>query len=416
MARSTTAASVKSTTSTARTTRLDRKVGQYSSILVPLLELGALGFATYVFVYSLGIQYLYSPSPDLQAQGITPRKSTALGLVVVFCVLLLLLLVTWMRLVQVIWTNPGVVPVGDVNTEKAATSTKYFDKYSAYISDYEGRPLYCDKCSTFKPDRTHHCRELGRCVRRMDHYCPWAGGIISETTHKFFIQFLFYGLVFMVFMFIPITIFLAERIRMVGDKPSTWIALTALGAIFTIFCGSMFFTTVWNVTINFTTVETVQRGGVQNIAMQVIRSSQPPQSPSTGRSTRSNNGTTPNVIREFARDDGREYVVFQTQPFDHPWDLGNWDNFMSIMGKGPLEWFIPLKMSPCVTHTDVRGEFPWSRLVLEMAAAWEADNQGKRVRLLSDTGRRSSRSGSGDAGRVRREKRPSGHERRAPLR
>ena len=407
------AASENSTSSTNQTRALDQKVGQYSSILVPLLELGALGFATYVFVYSMGIQYLHSPAPSFQAQGIMPRKSTALGLIVVFCVMLLVLLLAWMRLVQVIWTNPGLVPAGDANVDKVDTPTKYFDRYSAYISDYQGRPQYCDKCSAHKPDRTHHCRELGRCVRRMDHYCPWAGGIISETTHKFFIQFLFYGMLFMVFMFIPIAVFLAERIRLLGDKPPTWIALTALSAIFTVFTGTMFFTTVWNVTINYTTVETVQRGGIQNIAMHVARSNSPPQSPPGRSSMRYSNGTTPNVIREFTRDDGREYIVIQTQPFDHPWDLGNWENFVSIMGKGPLDWFIPLRMSPCVQHFDVKGEFPWSRMVLDLAATWEAENPGRKVRLLSDAGRRGSRSVSGDVERVRSEKRRSGHERRA---
>ena len=421
MARSTMAASEKSA-STDRMRTLDQKVGQYSSIVVPLLELGALGFATYVFVYSMGIQYLHSPSSSFQAQGVTPRKDTALGLIVVFCVLLIALLVAWMRLVQVIWTNPGLVPVGDANIEKVDTPTKYFDRYSAYISDYEGHPQYCDKCSAHKPDRTHHCRELDRCVRRMDHYCPWAGGIISETTHKFFIQFLFYGMLFMVFMFIPITVFLAERVRLVGDKPPTWIALVALSAIFTIFTGTMFFTTVWNVTINYTTIETIQRGGVQNIAMQVTRSTSLPQSPSRRHSTQNITATPPNVIREFTRDDGREYIVIQTQPFDHPWDVGNWENFVTVMGAKPLDWFNPLKMSPCVQHTDVKGEFAWSRFVLDMAAAWEAENPGRRVRLLSDVGRRSRRasrtgsgsgSGSGDMERVRSEKRRSGHERRA---
>jgi palmitoyltransferase len=395
-----------------RTRTLDQKVGQLSSILVPVLELGALGFTAYVFVYSIGIQYLYSPSQSFQDQGLTPRKSTALGLIVIFCVLLLALLIAWMRLVQVIWTNPGLVPMGDASVEKTDTSTKYFDKYSAYISDYEGHPQYCDKCSAHKPDRTHHCRELGRCVRRMDHYCPWAGGIVSETTHKFFIQALFYAMLFMVFTLIPTAIFLAERVRVLGDKPPTWIALTALSGVFTIFSGTMFFTTVWNVTINYTTVETVQRGGVQNIAMHVTTSSGPAQSPPRRSSRQNSNGTPPNVIREFTRDDGRTYIVVQTQPFDHPWDLGNWANFTSVMGKGPLDWFVPLKMSPCVEHTDVQGEFAWSRAVLDLASAWETENPGRRVNLLSDVGRRGSRVGNGDAEGVRMESRRSGPERR----
>ncbi|KAF2680504.1 zf-DHHC-domain-containing protein [Lentithecium fluviatile CBS 122367] len=397
---------------TDRTRTLDQKTSQLSSILVPLLELGGLGFAAYVFVYSIAIQYLHSPAQYFQDQVIVPRKGTAIGLIVGFCVLLMVLLLSWMRLLQVIWTNPGIVPVGNPDVEKVDASTQYFENYLTYISDYEGRPQYCDKCSAHKPDRTHHCRELNRCVRRMDHYCPWAGGIISETTHKFFIQFLFYGMLFMVFMLVPVAIFLAERNRVLGDKPPTWIALAALSGIFTIFTGAMFFMTVWNVTINYTTVETVQRGGVHNIAMQVTGSSSPPQTPPRRHSRRNSSVTPPNVIRQITREDGREYIVIQTQPFDHPWDLGSWANFTSIMGHGPLEWFIPLKMSPCAQHTDVKGEYPWGRVVLDLAAAWEAENPRRRVRLLSDVRRRGSSGGSGDVERVRIERRRSRHERR----
>lgn len=37
----------------------------------------------------------------------------------------------------------------------------------------DGWPFWCDTCTQFKADRAHHCRELGRCVRKMDHFCPW---------------------------------------------------------------------------------------------------------------------------------------------------------------------------------------------------------------------------------------------------
>jgi palmitoyltransferase len=41
----------------------------------------------------------------------------------------------------------------------------------------EGVLAFGEKCCVFKPDRTHHCKELGRCVRKMDHFYPWVGGI-----------------------------------------------------------------------------------------------------------------------------------------------------------------------------------------------------------------------------------------------
>jgi palmitoyltransferase len=370
---------------------MDAKMGQLSAILMPLLQLAGVGFAVYVFIYSVCIQYLLSPSLDLQESGISPRRSTAIALIVLFCIFLLCNHLCWMRLIQVIWINPGIIPRGDPSIEKENASARYFDKYSAYISDYQGNPQWCDKCHNYKPDRSHHCKELNHCVRRMDHYCPWAGGIISETNHKFFIQFLFYGFLWFVFMLIPMAYFLAERIRIVKDKPTTWIALVALTAIFLIFAGTMFFMTTWNLSINYTTIETLQRDGIHNITMLATRGHSLERRSS--KASRPREGEGPNVLREVTRDGGREYVVFQTQPLDNPWDLGNMANLRSIMGDSILDWFIPLKMSPCTKHDDSRGEFPWSSLVLDMAREWEADNPGRRIRLLSESGRRRSRSG-----------------------
>ncbi|CAI6300397.1 unnamed protein product [Periconia digitata] len=373
---------------------LDQKVGRIFAVLMPILELGAIGFSTYVFVYLLCIQYLLAPSSTFQRDGISQRSSTGIALITLFFILLVIFLLAWMRLIQTIWTNSGVLPVGDLSVEKGDASARYFDKYAAYTCDYEGRPKWCDKCHNYKPDRAHHCRELNRCVQRMDHYCPWAGGIISETSHKYFIQFVFYGMLWTGYMLIPMAYFLAERIRLVGDKPSTWIAMVALSALFCMFTGSMFFMTTWNVTINYTTVETVQRGGVQNIAMLATRghSLDRRHSRSSVRSSTRREGDGPNVLREFMREDGREYVVFQTQPFVNPWDLGNAKNMRSIMGDKVLDWFIPLKMSPCLKHDDPRGEFGWSVDITRMARDWEADNPGRRIQLLNHGRRRGSRS------------------------
>ena len=56
-------------------------------------------------------------------------------------------------------------------------------------------PIWCEECHNWKPDRTHHDSHTGRCVCKMDHFCPWVGGIISATMYKYYVQFLFYGFV-----------------------------------------------------------------------------------------------------------------------------------------------------------------------------------------------------------------------------
>lgn len=42
-----------------------------------------------------------------------------------------------------------------------------------FVCQPDGRPIYCSTCCQFKTDRAHHCREVDRCVRKMDHFCPW---------------------------------------------------------------------------------------------------------------------------------------------------------------------------------------------------------------------------------------------------
>lgn len=56
-----------------------------------------------------------------------------------------------------------------------------FYSREAFICDDDGRPKWCSECRNWRPDRSHHSKEIGRCVRKMDHYCPWVGGMVSET-------------------------------------------------------------------------------------------------------------------------------------------------------------------------------------------------------------------------------------------
>lgn len=42
-----------------------------------------------------------------------------------------------------------------------------------FVCEMDGRPKWCSHCANWKPDRAHHCSDSGRCILKMDHFCPW---------------------------------------------------------------------------------------------------------------------------------------------------------------------------------------------------------------------------------------------------
>lgn len=71
--------------------------------------------------------------------------------------------------------NPGVVPL------QPKLNLESFYHRDVYTCRSDGLPMWCSECQNWKPDRAHHSGEIQRCVYKMDHYCPWAGGMIGET-------------------------------------------------------------------------------------------------------------------------------------------------------------------------------------------------------------------------------------------
>lgn len=70
------------------------------------------------------------------------------------------------------------VPV-DMNPDSPGLENFY--SKDIFVCEADGRPKWCSSCRQWKPDRAHHSSELDRCVRKMDHLCPWVGGMVSET-------------------------------------------------------------------------------------------------------------------------------------------------------------------------------------------------------------------------------------------
>ncbi|KAJ8252581.1 hypothetical protein COCON_G00218930 [Conger conger] len=110
-----------------------------------------------------------------------PSKSFWYALVngVAFNCLALLALTAHLRTML---TDPGAVPKGNATKE-------YMDS----LQLKPGEVIYkCPKCCSIKPERAHHCSICKRCIRKMDHHCPWVNNCVGENNQRFFVLFTMY--------------------------------------------------------------------------------------------------------------------------------------------------------------------------------------------------------------------------------
>ena len=81
----------------------------------------------------------------------------------------------------------GVVPydisshTGKPTLDGEAPGLEDFYRKNVFVCEGDGRPIWCSKCQNWKPDRTHHCREIDRCVRKMDHF--WYFPLPNQLKH-----------------------------------------------------------------------------------------------------------------------------------------------------------------------------------------------------------------------------------------
>jgi palmitoyltransferase len=275
--------------------------------IVPIFLLGIIGYSSWVITDRVCINYLSNPPPTFHTRDV----GAAVAVLVIFYLLLLIMLVCFARLLGTILTNPGLVPRGAQywiekerkrqeerrrpstsankkeegleygSTTPAATVTEgytprnlrrrqdsevqgvrvpEFWRKDVFVCNWDGRPPFCSTCYNYKPDRAHHCRELGRCVMKMDHFCPWVGGIVSETSFKFFIQFTGWAAVFCLHTMIVMAYYFAQRRRHDhGFINAHWILALIFAALFFVFAGGMCGSSLQFAVLNSTTIENFTR-------------------------------------------------------------------------------------------------------------------------------------------------------------
>lgn len=167
--------------------RSHNAANRWTTRIIPIFLLAVIGFACWALTKPICSEsYLCAPRrPDTADKRHRIRTvdffiarnlvGSAIVLLVLHYIFLILMLVCYARTLYTVTYDPGVVPL------EPKLGLESFYTRDFYTCRSDGLPIWCSDCQNWKPDRAHHSGDIQRCVKKMDHYCPWAGGMIGET-------------------------------------------------------------------------------------------------------------------------------------------------------------------------------------------------------------------------------------------
>ena len=418
--------------------------------VIPLLLLALIGYSAFVITKVVAIDYLLTRSRHNDYES---RPRSAAAVIAIYYILLIPLLVSYGRVVQTIITTPGYVPYGagfyehqaeaiDTLKEKhdrrhrrksatradlaekpvrTAPSDPPFWQRDIFVCDADGRPPFCSTCFNYKPDRAHHCSEVQRCVLKMDHFCPWVGGIVSETSFKFFIQFLVYAAFLCIMILTTVAVLTSERLkREPGFLNVHYFVMLGVSGLFSLFTVGMAASSLQLACVNSSTIENLKRGvKVWFLAVHIPRpdpsmfSSNPAPNSTVSRLTSGGNASQiananyrsilyprPSNEDQFFVDQAkglnppspppsppypgdsskqpRVFAILSTQPGENPFDLGPWNNVCEVMGYRFWDWVLPFRSSPCADHKSMVSHFPMDMGLVERLKKEAGLSSGRR--------------------------------------
>lgn len=162
-------------------------MGTAARWLPVLLVISVIGWCYGVLHYDILHPMLVGTPPRLASLHVD--REEALATSALFLTILALALCC---LFLTISTDAGRVPAEWTvvyDAEGGDRMSRECERYEAMETKMDGTRRICRKSNphVYKPDRAHFCRALGRCVLKMDHFCPWLNNCIGWRNQKYFL-------------------------------------------------------------------------------------------------------------------------------------------------------------------------------------------------------------------------------------
>lgn len=197
-------------------------------------------------------------------------------------------------------TDPGHVPASYLpDVEETGISDEETKKNSV-------QSKLCDKCSTYRPPRAHHCRVCRRCVLRMDHHCMWVNNCIGYWNYKAFFVLVFYGTISSIYSTVMvITCAFQKDWEFSGYIPLKvfYVTFGVMMVALSLTLGTLFGWHIYLIIHNMTTIEHYE--GIR--------------------------------AAWLARKSGQNYR--------HPFNISAYRNITLVLGPNMLKWFSPTSVS-----------------------------------------------------------------------
>ncbi|XP_033103535.1 probable palmitoyltransferase ZDHHC21 isoform X2 [Anneissia japonica] len=141
--------------------------------------------------------------------------------------------------------------------------------------EFEGGPIpphgandwsTCKKCLIQRPIKSHHCSRCMRCIRKMDHHCPWINNCVGEDNHWLFLLLVIYAsllsiytfvLQMLYFYYLPACVSCDKSLSVHGHSRYFMYGVFVFAILLTIICMGQVYTQVINIATSSTTVESI---------------------------------------------------------------------------------------------------------------------------------------------------------------